>query len=62
MCLFALILGMLIANMLKDVCGCNILEGQNPIGTSITRRQRQKKAQLFLQHGRGGTAKGNFDN
>ena len=27
MCLFALILGMLIANMLKDVCGCNIVEG-----------------------------------
>ena len=29
MCLFALILGMLLANMLKGVCGCKVVEGQN---------------------------------
>jgi hypothetical protein len=28
MCVVALILGMLMANMLKDVCGCNVVEGQ----------------------------------
>ena len=27
MCIVALILGMLMANMLKDVCGCNVVEG-----------------------------------
>ena len=31
MCVVALLLGMLISNMLKDVCGCkNIVEGQTP--------------------------------
>ena len=28
MCVVALILGMLMANMLKSVCGCKIVEGQ----------------------------------
>ena len=28
MCVVALILGMLLANMLKNVCGCNVVEGQ----------------------------------
>ena len=27
MCVVALLLGMLLANMLKDVCGCNVVEG-----------------------------------
>ena len=29
MCVFALILGMLLADMLKNVCGCKVVEGQN---------------------------------
>ena len=29
MCVFALILGMLMANMLKSVCGCKTVEGQH---------------------------------
>ena len=28
MCIVALILGMLLANMLKNVCGCKLVEGQ----------------------------------
>jgi hypothetical protein len=28
MCVVALILGMLLANMLKSVCGCKVVEGQ----------------------------------
>ena len=28
-CVVALLLGMLLANMLKDVCGCKTVEGQN---------------------------------
>ena len=28
MCVVALILGMLLANMLKNVCGCKVVEGQ----------------------------------
>ena len=28
-CIVALLLGMLLANMLKDVCGCNVVEGYN---------------------------------
>ena len=28
MCIVALILGMLLANMLKNVCGCKLMEGQ----------------------------------
>ena len=42
MCLFALILGMLIANMLKDVCGCNILEGQNPPSVPYLKTEASK--------------------
>ena len=29
MCVVALILGMLLAHMLKSVCGCKVVEGQN---------------------------------
>ena len=29
MCVVALILGMLMANMLKSVCGCNVVEGSS---------------------------------
>jgi hypothetical protein len=40
MCIVALILGMLMANMLKDVCGCkNLVEGQ-----STGRTERAMKA------------------
>ena len=28
-CVFALVLGMLLANMLKGVCGCKLTEGQS---------------------------------
>ena len=31
MCVVALLLGMLMANMLKDVCGCNVVEGQTVV-------------------------------
>ena len=33
MFVFALVLGMLLANMLKDVCGCKVVEGQDNLGT-----------------------------
>ena len=33
MCVVALLLGMLLANMLKNVCGCKIVEGQGQLGT-----------------------------
>ena len=29
MCVVALLIGMLLANMLKNVCGCKTVEGQN---------------------------------
>ena len=29
MCVVALLLGMLLANMLKNVCGCKVVEGQH---------------------------------
>ena len=32
-CVVALLLGMLLANMLKNVCGCKVVEGQNASGT-----------------------------
>lgn len=35
MCVVALILGMLLANMLKSVCGCKVVEGQTT-ATSVT--------------------------
>ena len=28
-CIVALLLGMLLANMLKNVCGCKVVEGQH---------------------------------
>jgi len=31
MCVVALLLGMLMANMLKDVCGCNVVEGNGGV-------------------------------
>ena len=31
MCVVALILGMLLANMLKSVCGCKVVEGCEPV-------------------------------
>ena len=35
-CVVALLLGMLLAHMLKDVCGCNkVLEGSGPIGDCV---------------------------
>jgi len=33
MCVVALILGMLLANMLKSVCGCKVVEGKAPGAT-----------------------------
>jgi len=30
-CVVALILGMLLANMLKNVCGCKVVEGHVPV-------------------------------
>ena len=42
MCVVALILGMLLANMLKSVCGCKVVEGldgdTNPICIDIAKR------------------------
>ena len=53
MCVVALILGMLMANMLKNVCGCKVVEGQIsiecpdldqvcPIGGEIQQEEIQK--------------------
>lgn len=39
MCVVALILGMLLANMLKNVCGCKVVEGQ---GDQIIDRQNNQ--------------------
>ena len=38
MCVVALILGMLLANMLKSICGCKVVEGQGlpPAGGDVT--------------------------
>ena len=30
-----LLLGMLLANMLKPICGCNVVEGQNGDDTQV---------------------------
>ena len=35
MCVVALILGMLLANMLKSVCGCKTVEGQGGRGNPV---------------------------
>ena len=35
-CVLALLLGMLLANMLKNVCGCKLVEGQTPRYTDGT--------------------------
>ena len=32
MVVVAIVLGMLVANMVKDVCGCKVVEGQRPAG------------------------------
>ena len=33
-CVVALLLGMLLANMLTNVCGCKLTEGQNPLNNN----------------------------
>lgn len=38
-CIFALLLGMLIANMLNNICGCKSIEGQTPCNPNITPSQ-----------------------
>jgi len=37
-CIVALILGMLLANMLKNVCGCKVVEGKTAIDLVCDRR------------------------
>jgi hypothetical protein len=34
-CVVALLLGMLLANMLKSVCGCKVVEGNNDTGPDL---------------------------
>ena len=34
MCIVALVLGMLLANMLKSVCGCKVVEGAGTIAST----------------------------
>jgi hypothetical protein len=38
-CIVALLLGMLLANMLKNVCGCNVVEGQCIINPELDKLQ-----------------------
>ena len=40
-CVVALLLGMLLANMLKNVCGCKTVEGNDPVvyGSTASRRR-----------------------
>jgi len=40
-CIVALILGMLLANMLKNVCGCKVVEGQHSGTHSHTHHHEQ---------------------
>ena len=35
MCVVALLLGMLLANMLKNVCGCKVVEGQSAVQAAV---------------------------
>ena len=44
MCVVALILGMLLANMLKSVCGCKVVEGQ---GQCMSVSQSDAEAGIF---------------
>ena len=51
MCVFALILGMLLANMLKSVCGCKTVEGQSESSESsesLECQSRKEGANLGL--------------
>jgi len=43
MCVVALILGMLMANMLKSVCGCNVVEGNGSCLTTIQDPSQKQK-------------------
>ena len=40
-CVVALFLGMLLANMLKNVCGCNVVEGLNRYRWTCRARDRK---------------------
>ena len=54
MCVVALILGMLMANMLKSVCGCNSVEGFNlsDCNDCVQDRFLDPKTHNFSQNGR----------
>ena len=40
-CVVALLLGMLLANMLKNVCGCKVVEGQGTVaGRQVVHRDQ----------------------
>lgn len=43
MCIVALILGMLMANMLKDVCGCKTVEGNTPFQSCFSNEYSSSK-------------------
>lgn len=48
-CVVALLLGMLLANMLKNVCGCKVVEGQT-MNEAICRCGTETNPQ-FVQNG-----------
>jgi hypothetical protein len=51
MCVVALILGMLLANMLKSVCGCKVVEGQAYTPISNQFRNLSMKARIAPNYG-----------
>ena len=53
MCVVALILGMLLANMLKSVCGCKVVEGQNGFIKDENRaRAREREKEIERERAR----------
>ena len=52
-CVVALLLGMLLANMLKNVCGCKLVEGQNECASFETLEQVQSGAYRSVSGGDG---------
>ena len=53
MCVVSLLLGMLLANMLKNVCGCKVVEGQNECASFETLDQAQSRAYRSVSGGDG---------
>ena len=66
MCVVALILGMLLANMLKNICGCKLVEGQvagalaGPMAPALRVGERGRRTQRQREGEPGSNNKYNF--